>query len=271
MAGRAGGVLAASGAAVVGWLLWRRRSHSQAAVSAEESALRDELVDAHILSAHYGLDELVWNHISARVEGDDFLVTSGTEHFDEVTPASLVKSSSANANITADVIHSAIYRHRPDVGAIVHHHSTAVAAVSVFREGLKLLIQDAAAFHDKVSYHDWEGVSDDYDECERIAASLGRTSHTLIMRNHGALTVGRTIAEAWVRYFYLDRVCKVQVAVGSRETIEPPLKVLEHAAKQYDPDRNNGAVSFAHGKAEWPALRRLAARLRRRQAIAFRC
>lgn len=257
------GAVTAFGA--LAYTLWRNRK------AEPKDDIRSELADAHMLSHHYGFDELVWNHISARVDGNDFLVTSGTEHFEEVTPESLVVSSSANANITADVIHSAIYKHRPDVGAIVHHHTPAVAAVGVMKSGLRLLVQDGAAFYNKVAYHDWEGVSDDYEECERIAKSLGPDNHTLMLRNHGALTVGRTVAEAWVRYFYLDRICQVQVACGGHELVEPPEDVLKHASKQYEPLNGSGDSPFTHGKAEWGALRRLAARVRAKKALPVRC
>ena len=171
--------------------------------------LRCDLAAAHALSDHYGFAELVWNHISARVPGtSSFLISPGTHHFEEVTASNLVLSGPGNANVTGDVIHGALYEARPDVGAIVHHHSKAVVAIGMLPGGLKLLTQDAAAFHGKVAYYEWEGLSDDYDERARLAAALGSECHTLIMRNHGACTVGRTVAEAWVRYFYLDTVCQ---------------------------------------------------------------
>lgn len=93
--------------------------------------------------------------------------------------------------------------------AIVHHHTPAVVAVSCLDEGLQLLTQDGSAFFEYTMYHEWEGVSDDYNEKARIAAALGPTAHTLIMRHHGAVTTGTTVAEAWVRYYYLDRICQV--------------------------------------------------------------
>ena len=197
--------------------------------------VRRDLVAAHHLSHAFKFDELVWNHISARVPGTDrFLITSGTENFDEVTPASLVESSSANANITADVIHGAIYRARPDVNAIVHHHTPHAMAVSMLPEGLRFLTQDSSPFVGKVAYHDWEGLSDDYDERSRIAAALGPSAHTLIMRNHGACTVGASVGEAWVRYYYLEICCRTQLSISHlAKIIEPAAAVLAHAASQY--------------------------------------
>lgn len=232
----------------------------------EEQAVREDLAAAHTLSAHFGFDELVWNHISARRPGtDQMFITSGVEHFDEVTPDSLVISGSGNANITADVIHGAIYAARPDIGAIVHHHTCATTSVSVLKSGLKYLTQDAAAFYGKVAYHDWEGVSDDYDECKLIQQALGPTAHTLIMRNHGCITTGRTVAEAWVRYFYLERVCRIQIATLGQPLNEPDESVMKHAAEQL------GAKSpFNHGNMEWPSLRRLAARLTKARKISER-
>ncbi|EOD16627.1 hypothetical protein EMIHUDRAFT_44937, partial [Emiliania huxleyi CCMP1516] len=179
-----------------------------------EHAVRRDLAAAHTLSHHFKFDELTWNHISARLpSGAGFLVTPGDALFDEVTPLNLSLSSPQAVNVTADVIHSAIYAARPDVRAIVHHHTPAVVAVSCLEGGLQLLTQDAGAFVDAVAYHGWEGVSDDYDEKARIAAALGPIAHTLLMRHHGAVTTGRTVAEAWVRYYYLDRMCEVQCRV----------------------------------------------------------
>lgn len=259
---------------------------------AHEVAVRQDLAAAHTLSYHYGYDESIWNHISARLDTDGrFLVTPGDLHFDEVRADDLVASSPDNVNVTSDVIHSTIYKARPDVGAIVHHHTTAVVAVSSLVEGLAYLTQDSAAFYGRVVYHEWEGVSDSYDECARIAAKVAGGANTVIMRHHGSLTFGATVGEAWVRHMYLvccsvsshaslarclhllrppapaqpvsesrrfqDRVCRVQVATAGKATIQPDAAVLEHAARQYDPV--DGA--FRHGLYEWEALRRQAARL----------
>ena len=190
-----------------------------------EAALRRHLAAAHHLSHHFKFDDLVWNHVSAR-NGAQYLVTSGTHHFDEVTERNLVVSNSEIANKTADVIHGAIYAARPDVHAIVHHHSPAVTAVSALADGLQFLSQDSAAFYGKVSYHDWEGTSLDYDERSRIAKALGADAHTLIMRNHGACTVGRSVGEAWTRYYILDRICAQQLAVAGQRVVQPDAEVL---------------------------------------------
>jgi len=232
--------------------------------AAGDEEVRRDLAAAHTLSHHHGFDELVWNHISARLdESGAFLVTPGDLHFDEVRAADLVRSSPQNVNVTSDVIHSTIYKARPDVNAIVHHHTTAVVAVSALEGGIQYLTQDSAAFYGRVAYHDWEGVSDDYDECARIAEKVAGGAHTVIMRNHGALTFGASVAEAWVRHYYLDRVCAVQVAAAGRPTVQPSAEVLEHAARQYGDCTTDGP--FRHGKYEWAALLRQAERLQANQ------
>lgn len=102
--------------------------------------------------------------------------------------------------------------------------------------GLQLLTQDSSAYVGHVAYHDWEGVSDDYDEKGRLAAALGPTAHTLIMRHHGAVTCGATVAEAWVRYYYLDRICTVQVAASAKPCRTPNAAVLDHSFQQLGPN-----------------------------------
>ena len=133
---------------------------------------------------------------------------------------------------------------------------------------MRFVTQDSAAFHKRVAYHAWEGISDDYDECARLGevAKEAACIHTVFLRHHGALTFGRTVAEAWVRYFYLDRVCRAQVMLMSANSgysvSQPSAEVLEHAAQQYGPEG-----LFCHGFAEWPALTRLAERLQKASDI----
>mmetsp|Transcript_17846 Transcript_17846/g.26715 ORF Transcript_17846/g.26715 Transcript_17846/m.26715 type:complete len:237 (+) Transcript_17846:1-711(+) len=214
--------------------------------------LKRELAAAHQLTALYKMDDLVWNHISARVpenEGGGFLVTPGRMMYDEIQPEDIVHSSE---NVTANVIHGAIYKNRPDIGAIVHIHTHAVCTVSTLPQGLQFLTQDAAQFYNNVAYHPWEGISDDFDEQKRLSENLGDSALTLIMRNHGACTMGATVGEAWVRAYYLERVCAVQVAslANPIKVEEPEKSVLENAAKQYEGE-------YRPGLHEWSALVRM--------------
>ena len=121
----------------------------------EMAALREEMALAHRLTAHFGMDDLTWNHISARTEGDDFLVTPGGVMYQELLPADLVRGAEAE-NETGFVIHAALYEARPDIGAVIHTHTPAITAVACLEEGLRIVTQDGAAFHGRVGYHEWE-------------------------------------------------------------------------------------------------------------------
>ena len=114
------------------------------------------------------------------------------------------------------------------------------------------MIQDSAIFYNRVSYHEWEGMSTDIEECDRLSKSLG-DNKVMILRNHGLLTCGENIAEAFMLMYYLDRACKTQIDAGStgEELNIPSNNIMEYAAVQYDDPR------FKLGKHEWPALLRL--------------
>ena len=202
------------------------RHFATAAARSAVDLLRRDLAIAHRLIAHAGMDELVWNHISARVGGGDgYLVTPGNKHFSMITPEDLVHVGTDDGeghddaqgleNITADVIHGAIYRARPDVHAIVHVHSESGMYVSSL-EGespLKYYTQDGGAFFGKVAWHDFEGVATDHDEQKRIHDDMttktpqGHLPEVLMMRQHGSTCCGKSVGEAFVKNFYLDRVC----------------------------------------------------------------
>ena len=134
----------------------------------------------------------------------------------------------------------------------MHTHSRAGLAVSCFENGLIPMIQDAAIFYNRVSYHDWEGMSTENEECKRLSKSLGENK-VMILKNHGLLTCGTTIAEAFMLMYYLDRACKTQIdakSTGEKLNI-PSNNIMEYAAGQYDDPR------FQLGNHEWPALLRL--------------
>lgn len=212
--------------------------------------LRKSLSVAHKMTAKLGMCELVWNHISARI-GDDFLITPGNRLFADVEPEHLVKASDS-VNCTGDVIHGAIYATRPDVNAIVHLHTPHVVAVGCLEEGLTCLSQDSGVFWGRTAYYDNEGISSDKEEQQRISAALGKDNHTLMMRNHGAVTVGATVEEAWVRMYYLDRACQVQILALSTGRPLRPLNdaLLKHIRNQYEEDGSQ----YRHGLHEWPAI-----------------
>eukprot|EP00301_Raphidiophrys_heterophryoidea_P026801 c9333_g1_i1.p1 GENE.c9333_g1_i1~~c9333_g1_i1.p1 ORF type:complete len:292 (+),score=79.32 c9333_g1_i1:59-877(+) len=227
------------------------------------ASLRRDLALAHRLTAHFGMDELNWNHISCRIpppahqqaqqkqEHPKFLLTPGNKLFHKMRPEDLVINQHT-LNETGDVIHGAIYTARSDVGAIMHTHTPSIVAVSCLKKGLMIVDQQGAMFHNMVAYHDWHGVSLDRSESEIIAKAVGPHCHTLILRNHGAVTLGDTISQAWVRMYYLDRVCRIQLqlmqlGVGDEAIAFPPSEVVAKAAATLH-------HVFTAGKDEWPAL-----------------
>jgi ribulose-5-phosphate 4-epimerase/fuculose-1-phosphate aldolase len=134
----------------------------------------------------------------------------------------------------------------------MHSHSRSGLAISCLKNGLEILIQDSAMFHNRISYHDWEGMSTNTEECDSIVKDLGN-NNTMILRNHGLLTGGKTIAEAFMLMYYLDRACKVQIDLlnSSQDIIKPSKNLLEFAAGQYNDPK------YQLGKHEWPALKRM--------------
>lgn len=234
-------------------------SPREATWSDAEWAARIDLAAAYRLADRYGFSDFIWNHITARVpgEGDRFLINPFGLRYDEITASSLVKVDvdgnvigSGSTNYTGFVIHSAIHTARPDVACVMHSHSRGGLAVGCLEEGLLPFIQDSLAFTDKVAYHDYEGLGVDLGERQRIARSLG-DAVCLFLRNHGLITVGATVGEAFVRMVYLERACRVQLDILATgrpyRTIAAGLR--SKAAAQY--------ADFPPGKYEWPALIRL--------------
>jgi ribulose-5-phosphate 4-epimerase/fuculose-1-phosphate aldolase len=229
-------------------------------VSAEEWEVRVDLAAFYRLVAHYGWDDLTATHISARVPGEDaFLLNPHGLFFDEITASSLVKVDYDN-NVLMDggypinqagfTIHSAVLTGRPDVFCAAHTHTRAGMAVSAMKEGLLPLAQTSLRFYNRISYHDYEGVALDHSERERLIGHLG-TNKAMILRNHGLLTVGDTIYEAFSALAYLEKACQLQIDAlsGGREIQLPPPEVCEHTAQQFD--------KFAPiGKRDWPGLLR---------------
>jgi len=233
--------------------------------SKAEWQMRVDLAACYRLADMFGFSDIIWNHITAKVpESEHFLINRFGLRHDEITASNLVTidlngtvidpgtaTSDEDINVTGFVIHSAIHAARPDLHCVMHSHSEAGLAVSVVKDGLLTMIQDGMPFHDQVAYHDYEGLSTDVAERERLAANLG-DKRVMILRNHGLLTCGATVGEAFMLMYYLERACKVQMLVlaSGQEFELLPADICEAAASQYD--------LFPHGKYEWPALLRLA-------------
>jgi ribulose-5-phosphate 4-epimerase/fuculose-1-phosphate aldolase len=187
-----------------------------------ERAVRIDLAAAYRLTALYGWDDLIFTHISARVPGPEhhFLINPYGFMFEEITASSLVKidlegklvgdQPNAFVNPAGFTIHSAIHEVRDDAGCVMHLHTADGTAVATSQEGLQPLNQTAQLVIGDLVYHDYEGVALDHSERPRLQQDLG-AHNSMLLRNHGTLTVGRTCAEAFLRMYYLERACTMQV------------------------------------------------------------
>ena len=238
-------------------------------VPGEEWKIRVDLAAAYRLVAFYGWDDLVFTHLSARIPGPEhhFLLNPYNLMFEEVTASSLVKvdmnghpvdPSPFITNPAGFTIHSAIHMARPDAQAVIHLHTPHGQAVSAFGEGLLPLTQTAMLIRDEVAYHDYEGVAVALDERERIIADLGGKG-AMLLRNHGTLTVGETIGEAFVKMYFLERACEAQIlalSAGHENLSNPPQGSPEVTAQQ-----GKIGLKVAAGALAWPALLRKCYRL----------
>jgi ribulose-5-phosphate 4-epimerase/fuculose-1-phosphate aldolase len=213
-------------------------------VSPEEWAARVDLAAAYRLVARYGWEDLVFTHITLRVPGaeDQFLINPYGLFFDEITASSLVKidlqgnkveDSPFPVNPAGFVIHSAIHAARHDAKCVLHTHTVSGVAVSTQRAGLQPISQHSLAVLKSLGYHDFEGVALHDDEKPRLVADLGEND-ALILRNHGLLTVGETVAEAFVTMYYLEASCAIQVRAqsGGGELITIPKELIDSAYAQ---------------------------------------
>ncbi len=227
-----------------------------------ERDARLNLAACYRLIAHFGMDDLIYTHISARVPGSPghFLINPYGMMFHEITASSLVKidydgntvePAQHPINYAGFVIHSAIHAARPDVTCVLHTHTRAGVAVSCLKEGLLSLNQFSAGFYNRVGYHDYEGIATNLDERQRLVRDVG-DKRVLILRNHGLLTAGRSVPEAFQLMYYLEQSCRVQMdLMASRGSINPLSdEVSEYTARQCE-------TGTQHGEREWPALLRL--------------
>jgi ribulose-5-phosphate 4-epimerase/fuculose-1-phosphate aldolase len=191
-------------------------------VSPEEWAVRVDLAAAYRLVAHFGWDDIIFTHISARVPGPghEFLINPYGLLFEEMTASCLVKvdleggilePSEYIVNPAGFTIHSAVHAARPDVACVVHLHTIAGVAVSAQTDGLLPLNQTAMVLSGTIGYHDYEGIALDLAERPRLVADLGSKS-AMILRNHGTLAVGPSISSAFLTMYFLERACAMQVA-----------------------------------------------------------
>ncbi|TAL57078.1 class II aldolase/adducin family protein [Pandoraea sp.] len=231
-------------------------------VSEAEQRARVDLAAAYRLAALHGWDDLIYSHISASVPGEPghFLINPFGLAFDEVCASNLVKIDLQGAiigdathvvNVTGFALHGAVHAARADAMCVMHLHNTAGIAVSIQPHGLLPISQHALRFHERLGYHEYEGLAFSPAEGERLVASLGGHP-AMLLRNHGTLTLGRTVAEAYVLMATLIKACEIQLQAlcGGAAPVLPSPAVRARTAEQLE---DGGAVE---GELEWPALLR---------------
>jgi len=210
--------------------------------SSEEWEARVQLAACYRIFDMLGWTEMIFNHITLRLPGPErqFLINPYGLWYREVTASNLVKID-LDGNRVGDgewpvnragfVIHSAIHAARDDAHCIMHTHTTAGMAIACQREGLRSDNFYSALTHGHVAYHDFEGITTRDDEKPRLVKSLGKKSY-LILRNHGLLTCGRTVPEAFLRLWTIERACQIQMAAQStgRPLIDLPPEILDRTA-----------------------------------------
>jgi ribulose-5-phosphate 4-epimerase/fuculose-1-phosphate aldolase len=232
-------------------------------VSAEEWQTRVDLAAAYRLVALYGWDDLVFTHISARVPGSEhhFLINPYGMMFEEITASSLVKvdlegkivmDTAFSVNPAGFTIHSAVHAAREDALCVMHLHTDCGIAVSTQEKGLLPISQQSLFVLSSLGYHDYEGLALNDDEKPRLVADLGHKVF-LILRNHGLLTVGPTVADAFLSMFLLERACRIQILAQSSggKLIPIPEQILAGIQAQEEVVTKGGG-----GRLVWPGLLR---------------
>ncbi|MGE0150995.1 MAG: class II aldolase/adducin family protein [Reyranellaceae bacterium] len=260
------------------------------AVAPEEWQTRVDLAACYRLMALYGMTDLIYNHISARLPGRDehYLINPYGMLYEEITASSLVKidvegktllqpDHGYSVNVAGFYLHAPIHRARPDVQCIIHTHSRAGTAVSGLSEGLLPLSQTAMRFHGQVGYHEFEGPAISGAECDRVVRDLGNHD-ILVLRNHGLLACGRSIAQAFNAMYWLENACRIQVdMLACNRTLHQPtqqaidntvscfqgseITLLNEAQTNPTLNAQAGSNSGGYGALEWAALLRKLDRL----------
>ncbi len=234
-------------------------------VSKDEWDLRVDLAAAYQLAAVFKWTDLIYTHFSARLAGhDEFLINPYGLMFEEITASNLIRidhhgkvlddPTGLGYNEAGFVIHGCIHEARPEAQCVIHTHTRAGVAVSAMKCGLLPISQHSMRVQREVTYHDYEGIALDMHERERMATDLGKKSKAMILRNHGLLTLGESVREAFELMYYLDCACQIQVdavAGGMDNVIQMSQSAGDAASKQF----NRSGRPSVHK--DWPALLRL--------------
>jgi ribulose-5-phosphate 4-epimerase/fuculose-1-phosphate aldolase len=229
-----------------------------------------DLAACYRLVELFGFSDLVFNHVTAKVPGEHqrYLINHYGLAYEEITASNLVKidlegrivdPGPYEINPAGFVIHSAIHAAREDAGCVLHTHSLAATAVACLPEGFVPMTQGGFQFHERIAYHDYEGFALDEAEKKRLVADLG-ARNAMLLRNHGVLTIGRSIAEAFRRLYFLEQACAVQLQVmqAGRAPRLPGKGVAERTARNWE--SGDAGIGTAEPR-EWHALLRRLDRL----------
>ena len=237
-------------------------------MSEAEWETRCELAAVYHVMNHLGWTDLINTHMSARVPGEPnhFLINNYGEMFDEITASSLVKmdmegnvigSSEGKFNAAGFTIHSGVYKARPDANCVLHTHTRAGAGVSLLKQGIRPISQDALHVYDDIVYHEY-GVPASVEECEALGKSLANGGGCVVLLNHGLLTLGETIAGSVMRLYMLERACELELI--ARQLDEPPVFIEQYVVEKAATRMQKLRPQPSYGLAEWRGLVRTAER-----------
>jgi len=241
------------------------KASTEAAVSSAEWQARVDLAAVYRLVAHYGWDDLIYNHCSMRVPEEPrlFLMKHHELLWTEVTASNLVKvdmdadlDERAGVNRPGFTLHGGVLRGRADVSCAVHVHTRTGMAIAGLEGGLRMVSQEAVRFFGCIGYHAYEGITEDFGERERLIADLG-DNRAMILHNHGVLTVGKTARDAFVLMKHLLEAAEIQLAMQATGAgmIEISPEVCRKTLAQYE--RHDSG----RGSADWPAYLRMLDRI----------
>jgi len=227
--------------------------------SADEWQARCQLAALYRLIAYFRMTDMIDTHISLRIPGPEhhFLINRYGVLFQHMRASELVRidqhgnviggeAASQRVNKAGFVIHSAVHMARPDLHCVVHTHTAAGMAVSAQEHGLLPITQHALKFHGCLSYHEYEGIALSLSERERVVADLGPHNKAMILRNHGLLAGGRSVAEAFHEIYFLERACQAQVQAmaGGAQLHYPSIAVRCHTAEQFAHDDEEELITL---------------------------
>jgi ribulose-5-phosphate 4-epimerase/fuculose-1-phosphate aldolase len=236
----------------------------------QERETREHLAAVYQIFGYLGMDDLIYTHISARVPGEDdrFLINPFGLMYEEITASNLVKinlqgeiveDSEYSVNYAGFIIHGAVHELADEAHCVIHLHTDAGVAVSCQKDGLLEISQHELFANNGVAYHEYEGLAFNDEEKPRLVADLGQAK-MMLLRNHGTLTVGTTVAEAFFHMYNLERACRIQVlaqAAGNAELKPIPKDIVRHTRSQ----KPVGARLTGYGEMELAAWMRKLDRL----------